>query len=64
MKTSEQALKELLVAVDVAAWAWAVKQNSRRRGVVDWKGAIDDLCKSYDEYQRAILNETHEAVIS
>lgn len=44
-------LKPLLEAVDTFVWAWAVKTQSNRRGVVNWKGAIEDLTAAYERFQ-------------
>lgn len=53
--TPEQ-LQPLLNAIDTAAWAWAVKQNTikGRRLRVDWKGAIQYLVEVWEMFQLSV----------
>lgn len=46
-----ESLIELLKAVDTAVWAYEVNKQSRRKGQVDWKGALDDLVAAWEKYQ-------------
>lgn len=50
--TPEQ-LENLIEAVDVACWTWAVKQNTKKgqKCVVDWKSALQDLNDAWHMYQ-------------
>lgn len=44
-------LLDVLKAADVAVWAWAVKKNSKRRGAVDFNGAMDGLTEALQTYE-------------
>lgn len=46
-----ETLDKLLKAVDTACWCWAVQKNSKRKGQIDWKSALDDLCCAWGDYQ-------------
>lgn len=49
---SEEPITHLLKAVDTACWCWAVQQNAKRKGQVDWKSAFNELCEAYEWYQQ------------
>lgn len=53
----QKAIDDLLKAVDVACWAWSVQKQSRRKGVVDWRTALDDLVEAFGEYQLKTSNQ-------
>ena len=60
----KEPLRTLLLAVDTAVWAWAVKQNMipGRKIKIDWKSAFDDLQAAYYDYELKTSNA--EAILS
>jgi hypothetical protein len=48
---NEEELLPLLQKLDTAIWAWEVNKQSRRKGQVNWKGAIDELSEAYQAFQ-------------
>lgn len=49
-------VNDLIKAVDTACWCWAVQKNSKRKGMVDWKSSLDELCEAYEKYQLKTSN--------
>lgn len=56
----DEALMELLKAVDTAVWCWSVQKNSKRKGQVDWKSSLDELIEAYELFQLKTSEEAGE----